>query len=187
MNTAIVGLVGVIVGAVLTTVLNFYLQRAADIRRWQREEQRQQQLWEREDRTRFQEERLRVYRDFIVAAKRARDLKEFNEDNMSNMVGEIELISGTSNVVWPAVNLRYLSEDVWLAGHRRTPPQEEDLVIDKWEREYAKFNRAAQAELGIPRIPYQLTEKADGAEPESTPEASEEGAHRPWWRRVFGQ
>jgi len=94
MITAIVGLVGVIVGSVLTALLNFYLQKAAELRRWKREDERQQQLWEREDHTRFQADRLHLYRDFRVEVQRARNLERFTEAEMERMAAEIELISG---------------------------------------------------------------------------------------------
>ena len=48
-STAVIGLGGVMVGAVLTTVLNFFLQRAADNRRWKREAKAQRERWEHED------------------------------------------------------------------------------------------------------------------------------------------
>jgi len=63
MTTAIVGLVGVIVGSVLTALLNFYLQRAADRRRWEREDELQKHRWEREDRDGLRAERIGLYRD----------------------------------------------------------------------------------------------------------------------------
>ena len=89
MITAIVGLVGVIVGSVLTALLNFYLQKAAELRRWKREDVRQQQLWEREDYTRFQADRLHLYRDYLVEAQRVRNLEGFNEEKMERMAVEI--------------------------------------------------------------------------------------------------
>jgi hypothetical protein len=99
-TTAIANLVGVIIGSVLTALLNLYLQREADKRRWKREDELQQQQWKREDQTRFQADRMRIYRDFLVEARRARNLEPtFDEERMQRMVGEIELISGSSNVV----------------------------------------------------------------------------------------
>ncbi len=53
MSPAVVALLGVVVGALLTAFLNFFLQRAADGRRWKREEAAQRERWEREDRVRF--------------------------------------------------------------------------------------------------------------------------------------
>lgn len=56
MSTAAVALVGVVVGAVLTGVFNFFSQRAADQRRWARE-----------DRTRHHQERLLAYKNMLAA------------------------------------------------------------------------------------------------------------------------
>lgn len=66
-------------GAVLTTVLNFLLQRSADNRRWKREaeaqrerweheDEVQQQRWNREDKVRYHLERVRLYTEFNKVA-----------------------------------------------------------------------------------------------------------------------
>jgi hypothetical protein len=195
MITAIVGLVGVIVGSVLTALLNFYLQKAAELRRWKREDERQQQLWEREDHTRFQADRLHLYRDFRVEAQRARNLERFTEAEMERMAAEIELISGPANVVHPAMDLLYDTKDLWAS---LTQGGNEDETLGKWEKNMHRFDQPTQDELGIPKMPYhptkelqELPETAAKQSAREFPVPNSEGEtpapeeRAPWWRKVF--
>jgi len=186
MTTAIVGLVGVIIGSVLTALLNFYLQRAAELRRWKREDERQQQLWEREDHTRFQADRLHLYRDFMVEAQRVRNLEGFNEMEMERMAVEIELVSSSANVVHPAMALLYDTKDLWAYLHNGVGSEAE--TVGKWERNLYRFNQAAQDELGIPQKPYRPPKELQEELPVSKPEENSVPPERPtpWWRKVFG-
>jgi hypothetical protein len=58
MTTAVIGLVGVIIGAILTALMNFYLQRAAD-----------QHRWEIDERSRLRQDRYQAYTKFIKATQ----------------------------------------------------------------------------------------------------------------------
>lgn len=49
MSAAAYGIIGVLAGVLLTGLINFFLQRAADRRRWQRDDEAQQKRWEHED------------------------------------------------------------------------------------------------------------------------------------------
>jgi len=67
LSAAVFGFIGVVIGSVLTALLNFFLQRAADNRRWAREDAVRSGQWEREYRTRHHHERLSAYRDLLAA------------------------------------------------------------------------------------------------------------------------
>lgn len=88
MTTAIIGLIGVLVGSLSTAFVNHYLQKQAEERRWKRE-----------DRVRLREDRLTLYRDYYREIEKAKDLGlgSFNEDKLRLMIAEIELI-GSSEV-----------------------------------------------------------------------------------------
>ncbi len=147
MTTAIVGIVGVIIGSVLTALLNFYLQRAADNRRWQREDEQQQQMWNREDRTRFHADRLRLYRDFLVEARRVYDLDASTEDRMDQLATEISLISSAEVSKLAAWLLMAVDRVSILSRQKDAEPDLGNAQHSYWLRR-ADFSSAARAELG---------------------------------------
>jgi hypothetical protein len=65
LDKATIGFVGVVVGALLTGVLNYFLQRAADKRRWEHEQSVQQQRWDREDEIREQQEQSTLVQQYL--------------------------------------------------------------------------------------------------------------------------
>lgn len=67
LSTAVFTLIGVVIGSVLTGLVNFILQREADNRRWAHEDAVRSGQWEREDRTRHHQERLSAYRNLLAA------------------------------------------------------------------------------------------------------------------------
>ena len=60
MTTAVVGIVGTILGVVVGSLLNFFLSALQEKRRWKREDQ-----------SKFVLERLALYRDFLHEMERA--------------------------------------------------------------------------------------------------------------------
>ena len=64
-NPVVAGLIGVVVGSLLTLIGNFLLQRVADRRRFAHEERLQRERWEREDEVRYQAERIAAYARFM--------------------------------------------------------------------------------------------------------------------------
>ena len=152
MTTAIFGKVGVIVGSVLTALLNFYLQKAADQRRWEREDELQRQHWEREDRAGLRTERIGLYRGYIAQVHQARDALGFDEEEMRRMMYEIELL-GSDEVAGQAVELFFSTVDVWQEGNVPPPKSKIDQAMTDLERSLLGFNRAVRAEIGIPEPP----------------------------------
>lgn len=63
-NRLFIGVVGIVIGALLTATLNFLQQRAADNRRFTYEERMQNRRWEREDQRLFHAERIQAYKEF---------------------------------------------------------------------------------------------------------------------------
>lgn len=55
MSAAAYGIIGVVAGVLLTGLINFVLQRAADKRRWKYEDEAQQKRWEHEDKAQQQQ------------------------------------------------------------------------------------------------------------------------------------
>lgn len=154
MSTAVIGLAGVVVGAVLTSLLNFFLQRAADERRWKREDEIQRERWRHEDRIRYQVERLNTYRDFSARARRAMNSggEDFDADLMAPLLHEIELIS--SDEVASAADDVFMHGNLYkLAAARFRENREvgissEDAAL-MLETSHHRFVAAAKAELGI--------------------------------------
>ena len=154
MSAAAYGIIGVLAGVLLTGIVNFFLQRAADHRRWKQEDESQRERWRHEDRIRYQVERLSVYRDFSLGARRAMNSggEEFDADRMDPLFHEIELI-GSEEVVSAA-------DDVLMHGHQYKhaaarfrenrevgiTSEEAALAI---EESYGRFISAAKDELGI--------------------------------------
>lgn len=155
MSPAVIALLGVVVGALLTALLNFFLQRAADGRRWEREDAAQRERWEREDRVRFQAERLGVYRDFLMEARRTLDTggEAFDEDRMAPLLREIELI-GSDEVAVTATDVFMHASQAHHADRRfrqrRESGEKAEEAMLRFEESHRWFLRASRAELGIP-------------------------------------
>ena len=152
MTTAIVGLVGVIVGSALTALLNFYLQRAADRRRWEREDELQRQHWEREDRTGLRAERIGLYRDYVAQVLLARSFSGFDDAAMRRMMYEIQLLGSAEAATW-AVRLYYDAVDVDYEATVPGPESELDQAMESLESTLSNFEQAVRAEFGIPEPP----------------------------------
>ena len=155
MSSAVIALLGVVVGALLTALLNFLLQRVADGRRWEREDVAQRERWEREDRVRFQAERLGVYRDFLMEARRALDTggEAFDEDRMAPLLREIELI-GSDEVAVAATDVFMHASQAHHADRRfrqnRESGDKAEEAMLRLEESHRWFLGASRAELGIP-------------------------------------
>jgi hypothetical protein len=152
MTTALVGLVGVIVGSALTALLNFYLQRAADQRRWSREDELQQQHWQREAKAALRAERISLYRDYIAHVHRAMNTLDFNDEEMRLMMYQIELL-GSDDVAKRGVDLYFAAQDVWTETHTKPPETKIDEAMQAIDTHLYNFNKAVRAELGIPEPP----------------------------------
>ena len=168
MTTAIVGLVGVIVGSVLTALLNFYLQRAADQRRWKREDELQRQHWEREDRAALRAERISLYRDYLAKVYRVVNMIEFDENELRLMMYQIELL-GSSEVSRHGVPLFFEASEVWHESDKPPPESKIDEALNNIHDTLYDFNKAVRAELGIPDPP-----------PSPLPPPRIEGKDVPW-------
>ncbi len=158
MSAAVIALVGVVVGALLTALLNFFLQRTADERRWRREDEAQRLRWEHEDRIRFQAERLRLYRDFLVGAQRGLETggEAFDADRMAPLLQEIELV-GSAEVAETAADVVIHGSQAHHADRRfrenRRPGSEAEEAMLRFEESHRQFVAAAKAELGISEGP----------------------------------
>lgn len=140
MTAAIFGLVGVVVGSVLTALLNYWLQRRADERRW-----------DREDQLRFHAERLRLYRDFSVEAAKA--YGEFDLEKFTTQLHEIDLI-GAPKVAKAARSLWIYASGVGLEYEMKEAGEEFSQDLGRIEMNFTTtnlaFTEAAREELGLP-------------------------------------
>lgn len=154
MSAAAYGIIGVVVGSLLTGLINFFLQRAADERRWKHEDEAQRERWRHEDRIRYQVERLSVYRDFSLGARRAMNSggEEFDADHIDPLFHEIELI-GSDEVVSAADDVRTHGHQYKHAAARYHENREVGITSEEAalaiEESYERFIAAAKAELGI--------------------------------------
>jgi hypothetical protein len=153
MTTALVGLGGVIVGSVLTALLNFYLQRAADRRRWEREDELRRRHWEREDRLGLRAERISLYRDYVEQVDNAMDGLGFSAGEMRLMMYQIDLL-GSEEVSSLGRSLYFKA---MAFGRELDKPSELESKLDEaleaLESSLYEFNKAVRAELGIPDPP----------------------------------
>lgn len=155
MTAAIFGLIGVVVGSTITALLNYWLQKSADERRWQRESKVQQEQWEREDKLRFQPERFQLYRDFMLEAERTYALERFDSEKLRTMIAEIELLEymtlDEAAVSVEAIHVLVVAEELW-AAHRRgwhdRDEEEVNAARGELERALRNFKRDARKELG---------------------------------------
>lgn len=178
MTAATFGLVGVVIGAVLSALLNFLLQRSQDLRRWKRE-----------DELKFEPERLELYRDFLNGMERARSSGKSEDDKLSVMLSEMELLSSSAvyNRASEAFSFTRKLRSAWLDDkhdHHDLLDAEDHLA----ELMY-RFNRAVRKELGVVTSwkPTLLTHKGKllGV-PEDIEAFHETPETRPWWQRIFG-
>jgi hypothetical protein len=70
MTTAIIGLIGVVLGAAISSALTYFLQKAADDRRWEREAEQRRLEWHRENEYRDYHERRQAYSEFMASTDR---------------------------------------------------------------------------------------------------------------------
>ena len=137
MTTALIGLVGVIVGSLLTTSVGYLLQKRADERRWKRE-----------DAVKLRDEQLKLYRDYNREIERTRDLQGFNEEKLRLMMSEMELIASDA-VAGHAVRLFFNAMEWWRDSD--IPPSKggNDRSKDELDKEHYEFTRTIRQELGI--------------------------------------
>jgi MFS superfamily sulfate permease-like transporter len=146
-------IIGVVV-AVVSASVSHLLTRGRDRERWEYEAEAQRERWEREDRVRFQAERQRVYRDYLVGARRARDSagEEFDEELMVTLLEEIELIA-SDEVTVAAEEVFTYGNQAMHAGRRFQDNRESGAKFEevrlRFEESYDLFTNAARTELGV--------------------------------------
>ena len=155
MSEAVFTLVGVIVGGLVSAVSTFYLQRAAEDRRWKREDQ-----------VRYHFERVQLYTEF---SKAANTIATLEMDNVQTPYEEPSYIKGNPrklerqlfSVLYPQIAVIASTPvkeaaDAFLEKVRFTAFEAMNSeIIDR--EEYAgalsmlaeTFNQAAREELGI--------------------------------------
>ncbi len=139
----LVAIIGVVTGAMVTGAVNFLIQRAADFRRWQREDQ-----------IRFHVDKPHLYRDFLDKVRFARDIRfcdSWMADDMSSLVSEMNLISFTD--VSNAAQQLSLTIQRWCetgAASFKGDTEERELALDA---AHSDFVKATRRELGILDVP----------------------------------
>lgn len=132
---------------------NFFLQRSADKRRWEREDEIRRQGWEREDRIRFQSERQALYRDYLVGVRQALETggEGFDAARMAPLSHQIELI-GSSEVTNAAEDILMHGQQAKIAAERfhnnQWPGSKAEEAMLRLEESERRFINAAKAELG---------------------------------------
>ncbi len=119
MTTAIFGLVGVVIGGVLSALLNYLLQSAQDRRRW-----------EREDQLKFEPERLALYRNFLNGVESPRSWDESERERLSRILSEMELLSSKAvhERAWEVLRFaEKLHSGAWRDDEERYDPEEKSL------------------------------------------------------------
>lgn len=139
MTAAIFGLIGVVIGAVLSAVLNHELQRRQDVRRWKREDQ-----------TRYQSERLSLYRDFLNEVERTNSGAGLEREKLYRMLSEIELL-GTYAIYKAAARLFQMAE-LWVETHQGTDENSEETVEVGIQAHIYEFVVAVRRDLGVPEL-----------------------------------
>lgn len=153
MTAAVFGLVGVVVGSVLTAWLNYWLQKQSDDRRWNRE-----------DRLRDYERRRQVYTDLLYWSDENSLHRRFLTDpggaRMALSSGFKEAQSEVELLAPPKV--AQAAEDLRIAFFRCMPDEEEIEVTEEevgvvfraepygelWESR-DRFRLVAREDLGI--------------------------------------
>jgi hypothetical protein len=184
---AVFSIVGVVVGG----LLNFFLQK------WQEERR-----WKREDESRFAPERLSLYRDFVNEMERVRSGERFERELLWRQIAEMEVLSSRA-AYSRAVESVQFAEENWamLCGEEEPPvardsdgeevPFDREDVREMLETRTYRFIRTVRNELGVSTDfrPLVITLKG---KPLGTPEDiqeiedAKEQESRPWWRRMFG-
>ena len=96
--TVVAALIGGVVGSLLTSIANFFLQRAQDNRKFKHEQKSQQKRWDREDRTRHDEHRLKAYRDMYYATTDDKLGLLKNENQQFSGVDRERLVAGVDAI-----------------------------------------------------------------------------------------
>lgn len=143
MTAAIFGIIGVVVGSVLTAVLNYFLQKSLDNRRW-----------EREDRQNFQQERVRVYRELLIEADRVEKLKTnlITEDDWSRILSEIDMFSSSLGVRLAAREMAFHATEVERTTATSDKIKDWHEAQQKLREARGNFGIAAREELGIKEL-----------------------------------
>lgn len=130
------------------------LIRAREEERWEREDEAQRLRWVREDRIRFQAERLSVYQDFMAGLQRALDTggHEFDGERLGPLLRKIELVA-SGEVAEAASDAFTHGSQTWHADQRFRDRRDSGVKLEeamlRFEDSYSRFKTAARAELGI--------------------------------------
>ena len=176
MTAAIFGLVGVVIGGVLSALLNYLLQRAQDRSRWKRE-----------DELKFEPERLALYRDFLNGIERAHSGQGLERERLSGTLSEMELLS--SMAVYERALAAFGFVEKLHSGSWQDEAEELADVEDHMQELKYRFNRAVRKELGV-TTDWKPTVLIHKGKPLGVPEDVEqlrELEKRSWWRRWFGE
>lgn len=152
----------------LTTMGTYFIERAR---------------WRREDKRRFQQDRLQAYARYLSICRQAglkvhslsTEIQEAGYQTLQRLQdAQAEVLILASPPVWEAANDLF-----WTAASERGEDEAEEDYNERKQQEISDktrmFRKAAQKELGI-QIPGS-SQAGQHAEP-ATP--------RPWWRRLFG-
>jgi hypothetical protein len=197
MATAVVGIVGTILGVVVGSLLNFFLSA------WQ-----EKRRWKREDQSKFVQERLALYRDFLNEMEHVRLGERFERGLLERQMAVMEVLS-SKEVLNRAGAAFWFADRFWgvLCGDEEPPTHVEDEEEEEFveppataddirqhfaEEHLYRFIRPVREELGVTTEFKPLVIRHKG-EPLGTPEDVQEikereaRAARPWWRRWFGR
>lgn len=177
-TAAIFGIVGVVIGTVLSATLNFLLQRTQDRRRW-----------EREDELKFEPERLALYRDFLNGMERSRPWDKSERERLSGILSEMELLS--SRVVYErayeAFEFSKRLQSAWSDEKGDYDPYDLAEAEDHLQELSYRFNRAVRKELGVVTDwkPTVITHKGNKLGVPEDLEQLRASEVRSWWQGMF--
>lgn len=165
-----------VIGAVLSALLNYVLQSAQDRRRW-----------EREDKLKFEPERLVLYRDFLNGMERTRPWDRSERERLSGILSEMELLS--SRAVFERAHEAFTFakelQSAWSDEEGNHDPYDLAEAEEHLQDLIYRFNRAVRKELGVV-TDWKPTVIIHKGKPLGVPEDVEqlrESEDRPWWRR----
>ncbi len=150
-NPVVIALIGVIAGATVTGAVNFFLQRAADNRRFAHEAYMQNRRWEHEDNQKQREARARVYSELwgVVKTVELFPKSAVSDDwnfEWSRTVVELQMY-GTPSTIDAARELYEIVQRMV-----QSEPSDEkgkvELRTELTKRE-EKFRQAVKADLGL--------------------------------------